>query len=39
MFQVLYKLLLGKESGPRLAPLLLAMDKNWVLSRISEILQ
>lgn len=38
MFQVLYKLLLGRDSGPRLAPLLLAMDKTWVLNRINEVL-
>jgi lysyl-tRNA synthetase, class I len=38
MFQLLYKLLLGKESGPRLAPLLIAMDKPWILNRFQEIL-
>lgn len=37
MFQVLYKLLLGRDSGPRLAPLLLAMDKTWVLNRIKQL--
>ena len=39
MFQLLYKLLIGRESGPRLAPLLLAMDKIWINHRINEVLK
>ncbi|MHA1648889.1 MAG: hypothetical protein ACTSYB_01755, partial [Candidatus Helarchaeota archaeon] len=38
MFQILYKILLGKKSGPKLAPLLLIMDKNWVIQRIQDAL-
>jgi lysyl-tRNA synthetase class 1 len=37
LFQVLYKVLLGKPSGPRLASLLLKMDKNWVINRIAAL--
>ncbi|MHA1130005.1 MAG: lysine--tRNA ligase [Candidatus Helarchaeota archaeon] len=38
MFQLLYKILLGKKSGPKLAPLLLLMEKPWILNRIQSAL-
>ncbi|HUX98402.1 MAG TPA: lysine--tRNA ligase [Candidatus Deferrimicrobium sp.] len=38
MFQLLYKILFGKDSGPQLAPLILIMDKDWIIKRIDEIL-
>jgi lysyl-tRNA synthetase class 1 len=38
MFQLLYKILLGKKSGPKLAPLLLLMDKPWIINRIRTAL-
>ncbi|NVM54961.1 MAG: lysine--tRNA ligase [Candidatus Helarchaeota archaeon] len=38
MFQLLYKILLGKKSGPRLAPLLLTIEKSWIITRFNEIL-
>lgn len=38
MFQLLYRILLGKRYGPKLAPLLLTMDKDWIIKRISDIL-
>ncbi|NVM30079.1 MAG: lysine--tRNA ligase [Candidatus Helarchaeota archaeon] len=37
LFRLLYQILLGKEFGPKLAPLLLAMDKNWIINRISDV--
>jgi len=37
MFQLLYNILIGKKSGPKLAPLLLTIDKTWVIQRISQI--
>ncbi|MEJ5293006.1 MAG: lysine--tRNA ligase [Candidatus Methanosuratincola sp.] len=33
-FAVLYRILLGSERGPRLAPLLLALDKDWLVKRL-----
>jgi len=38
MFQLLYQILLGKNNGPQLAPLLLIMDKAWIIKRIEELL-
>ena len=37
MFQLLYKIVLGKKSGPRLAPLILTIDKNWLVRRINDL--
>ncbi len=34
-FQHLYRLLLGRPQGPRMAPLLVSLDKQWVIKRIS----
>lgn len=36
-FEMLYQLFLGTERGPRFAPFIAALDKNWVLSRFQEI--
>ncbi|MBC7121062.1 MAG: lysine--tRNA ligase [Candidatus Methanosuratus sp.] len=33
-FAVLYQILIGSEKGPRLAPLLLALDRDWLIKRL-----
>jgi lysyl-tRNA synthetase class 1 len=35
-FQLLYKIFLGSERGPRFAPFIAALDKKWVLGRFQE---
>ncbi|MDI9645052.1 MAG: lysine--tRNA ligase, partial [Candidatus Verstraetearchaeota archaeon] len=38
-FSVLYRILLGSERGPRLAPLLLAMDRDWLVRRLRSAIR
>lgn len=38
-FELIYSVLIGKKSGPRLAPFLLLLDKNWIIERIKKVLQ
>ncbi len=33
-FEAIYKIILGKKSGPRLGPFLSLLDKNWLLKRL-----
>jgi lysyl-tRNA synthetase class 1 len=33
-FAAVYRTLLGSERGPRLAPLLMALDREWAISRL-----
>ncbi len=33
-FEVIYQIILGKKSGPRLGPFLSLLDKNWLLERL-----
>jgi len=35
----MYRILLGSEKGPRLAPLLIAIDRTWLLNRLRSVLQ
>ena len=35
-FRDLYLVLLGKERGPRAAPFLAVLEKDWVLRRLRE---
>lgn len=37
-FAVVYRILLGSERGPRLSPLLMALDREWVLKRLRSAL-
>jgi lysyl-tRNA synthetase class 1 len=37
-FSVMYRILLGSERGPRLAPLLMALDRDWLLRRMRSVL-
>jgi lysyl-tRNA synthetase class 1 len=37
-FSVIYRILLGSEKGPRLAPLLIALDRSWLLQRMRSVL-
>lgn len=37
-FSVVYRILLGSERGPRLAPLLVALGKEWALERLQSSL-
>lgn len=37
-FSLVYLILLGSERGPRLAPLLMALDKEWLVRRLREVL-
>ena len=37
-FAVVYRIILGSERGPRLAPLLMALDREWVLKRLRSAL-
>lgn len=37
-FGVVYRILLGTERGPRLAPLLMALDREWLLERLRSAL-
>jgi lysyl-tRNA synthetase class 1 len=36
-FGALYKILLGTNRGPRFAPFIAALEKEWVINRLSEI--
>ncbi len=35
MFQAIYQIILGKESGPRLGSFLSLLDRNWLLERLN----
>ncbi|MEM2927246.1 MAG: lysine--tRNA ligase, partial [Candidatus Bathyarchaeia archaeon] len=37
-FSLVYLILLGAERGPRLAPLLNALDKDWLIRRLRAVL-
>ncbi len=37
-FAAVYRTLLGSERGPRLAPLLMALDREWAISRLRSVL-
>lgn len=37
-FAVIYRVLLGSERGPRLAPLLIALDRGWAIERLKSVL-
>ncbi|MGC8936584.1 MAG: lysine--tRNA ligase [Candidatus Methanomethylicaceae archaeon] len=37
-FSLVYLILLGAERGPRLAPLLTALDKEWLIKRLRAVL-
>ncbi|MHA1135599.1 MAG: lysine--tRNA ligase [Candidatus Thorarchaeota archaeon] len=37
-FQVLYRILISRKSGPRLGPFLLLLGNDWVLERIRSVL-
>ncbi|MHA1379242.1 MAG: lysine--tRNA ligase [Candidatus Helarchaeota archaeon] len=36
-FQIIYSVLIGKKFGPRLAPFLLLLDRNWLIERIEKV--
>jgi lysyl-tRNA synthetase class 1 len=36
-FGALYQILLGTNRGPRFAPFIAALEKEWVINRLSEI--
>ena len=36
-FETAYLILIGRKSGPRLAPFLLLLDKNWIIDRIQKV--
>ena len=36
-FGALYQILLGTSRGPRFAPFIAALEKEWVVNRLSEI--
>ena len=36
VFQAIYKVFLGKKSGPRLGPFLIALDEKFIISRLKE---
>ncbi len=36
-FETVYLALIGRKSGPRLAPFLLLLDKNWIIKRFQKI--
>ena len=38
IFQAFYLVILGEKKGPRLSPLLIMLDKNWIEKRISDSL-
>jgi len=38
IFQAFYLVILGEKKGPRLSPLLIMLDKNWIEKRISDLL-
>jgi len=38
MFMLLYKILIGKERGPKMGTLILAMGKEKCISRIKEVI-
>ncbi len=36
-FQLLYQIFLGNSRGPRFAPFIAALDKEWVINKLLEI--
>ena len=37
-FQALYYALIGRKFGPRLAPFLLSLEKEWIIQRLKRVL-
>ncbi|MCL2317714.1 MAG: lysine--tRNA ligase, partial [Methanomassiliicoccaceae archaeon] len=35
-FRIIYKVLIGKDAGPRLGPFLASMDKQFVINRFNQ---
>ncbi|MFX1377778.1 MAG: lysine--tRNA ligase [Promethearchaeota archaeon] len=35
LFEIIYQIILGKKSGPRLGPFLALLDKDWLLERLN----
>lgn len=38
LFEALYIIILGKNSGPRLGPFIAMLDKGWLLTRLNQVL-
>ena len=38
LFEALYIIILGKQSGPRLGPFITMLDKGWLLTRLNQVL-
>jgi len=38
-FKTIYLVLLGKEQGPRLAPFLMLLEREWVMNRLQEAIE
>lgn len=38
LFEALYIIILGKKSGPRLGPFIAMLDKDWLLTRLNQVL-
>ena len=38
-FKAAYLVILGAEKGPRLAPLLLALDRGWLINRLRKVVE
>ncbi|MFX1312400.1 MAG: hypothetical protein ACFFHD_07285, partial [Promethearchaeota archaeon] len=36
-FQILYQIFIGNTKGPRFAPFIAALDKNWVIKKLQEV--
>jgi lysyl-tRNA synthetase class I len=36
-FRILYQIFLGSTKGPRFAPFIVALDREWVIQRLQEI--
>ncbi|MFW9895130.1 MAG: lysine--tRNA ligase [Candidatus Thorarchaeota archaeon] len=36
-FQILYQIFLGNTKGPRLAPFLATLDKDWVINKLQDV--
>jgi lysyl-tRNA synthetase class 1 len=38
LFEALYIIILGKKSGPRLGPFITMLEKDWLLTRLNQVL-
>ncbi|MGB5911055.1 MAG: lysine--tRNA ligase [Promethearchaeia archaeon] len=38
LFEALYNIILGKKSGPRLGPFITMLEKDWLLTRLNQVL-